>query len=269
MIRNLRNTLIAAGAAAILAACGGGSSGSSSGPGPAGGDDPAAITLDNAELAAGIVAGVALGDGVFGAMSGVEFPSALGPISVITEEVAKVANPSQLMATSSGMADCAMSGTVDVDITISDPSMPTEGDIYAIQFNACNDGDGTVTDGGMILRITGVDGDFESGLFLLGISMELSAFQVTEGGETTGANGTVSVSIDTRTPPFTTITVSTSALATSSDGTAEAVSDLTVTISEDDSMFPVAVSVNTSFTISSPRLGGEVTVSSGTPGSTW
>ena len=261
MIRKLRNTIIAACVGAILAACGGGSSGSSPAPDPTGtNSEPVAITMDNAELTAALVANVAVGDGVFGTLSGVELPSIPGATGVIANAAAKITSPSQLMATSSGTFDC-VEGTVDIDITISDPLQPTEGDIYAMQFSGCNDGNGVITNGGMILTITDLDGDFATEQFLLGVRMELSAFQVTEGVETSGATGTVTVVIDSMTPPLTTITVSTSALATSSDGTAEAVSDLTVTISEDSSMFPTAVSVTTSFTVSSPTIGGEVTVS--------
>jgi len=262
MIRKLQNTIIAACLGAVLSACGGGGSGSTPAPDPTGnGGDLAAITMDNAQLTAGVVAGVALGDGVFGALSGVELPSIPGVSGAIATGAAKLANPSQLAATNSAVVDCTVLGTVDIDITVSNPLQPTEGDIYALQFTDCNEGTGTVTNGGMIMTITDLDGDFQSGQFLLGVSMELSAFQVTEGGETSGANGTVTVAIDTRTPPLTTITVSTSALATSSEGSAEVVTDLTVTISEDESMFPTAVSVDTSFTIDSPRIGGEVLVS--------
>ena len=260
MIRKLRITIIAACVGLTLAACGGGSSGSSPAPGPTGGD-PAAITMDNAELIAGVVAGVAVGDGVFGALSGVEFPSIPGATGAIETGAAKIRSPSQLFATSSASFDCAASGTVDIDVTISDPLQPSENDVYAFQFTNCDDDTGTITNGGMIMTITALDGDFTSGQMLLGVSMQLTAFQVTEGGETTGASGTVTVTIDSRTPPLTTITVSTSALATSSDGTAEAVSNMTVTISEDASMFPTAVSVSTSFTVDSPRIGGVVTVS--------
>jgi hypothetical protein len=219
--------------------------------------------MDNAELTAGVVAGVALGDGAFGSIFDVAIPviPIPGATGKVVNVAAKLANPSQLFATSSAVFDCAVSGTVDIDVTVADPFAPTEGDIYALLFTTCDDGIGTVTDGGIIITISNLDGDVASGLFLLGVSMELSAFQVTEAGVASGASGSVTVAIDRRMPPVTTITVSTSALATSSEGTAEAVSDLTITISEDESQFPTGVSVDTSFTLSSPRIGGEVVVS--------
>ncbi len=261
MLRNLRNTIITACVGIMLTACGGGSSGSSSGPDVTGtGGEPVAITMDNAELTAAMVADVALGDGVFGALSGINIPTVPGATGAIATGAAKISRSSQLWATVSDTVQCAESGMVDIDVTISDPLQPTEGDVFALQFNQCDEGLGVVTNGGMIMTITDLEGNLESEQFLLGVRMELSAFQVTEGGETSGANGTVTITIDSRTPPLTTITVSTSALATSSEGTAEAVSNMTVTISEDQSTFPAAISVQTSFTVDSPRIGGAVTV---------
>lgn len=262
MKRNLLKILITTCASLTLAACGGGGSGDAPAQDPiVSSGDPVAITLDNAQPIAGKVAGVALGDGVFGALSGVDLPVISGLTGVVVDGAAKIVNSSQMEATSSALQDCAENGTVDVDVTVTNPFQPTLGDVYAFQFAACDDGVGVVTDGGMILTITDLDGDFASGEFLLGVTAELSAFSVTGERGTTGAQGTVGVVIDTRTPPVTTITVSTSGLATTSDGTAEAVTALTVTTSEDESAFPTAVSVDTSFAISSPSIGGEVAVS--------
>ncbi len=258
----IRNTIIVALAGAMLVACGGGSSGSTPVPDPTvSGGDPVAITMDNAQVTAGVVANVALGDGVFGALSGLELPTIPGVAGAIETGASKISNSSQLTATTSAGFDCAVLGTVDIDVTVSNPLEPTEGDVYALQFAQCDEGNGVVTDGGMIITITDLGGDFASGEFLLGVRVELSAFHVTEAGETHGASGSASVVIDSSTPPLTTITVSTSALATTGGSTAEAVTDLTVTISENDSTFPTAVSVQTSFTIDSPRIGGEVVVS--------
>jgi len=84
---------------------------------------------------------------------------------------------------------------------------------------------------------------------------------VTEGGETASATGTINIEIDTTDPLVTTIAVSTSTLVTTSAGTEEVLTNFTVEITEDASTFPVAVTTETSFTISSPRIGGSVTVS--------
>ena len=98
-------------------------------------------------------------------------------------------------------------------------------------------------------------------LFLLGVSMELSAFQVTQDGNITSASGTISVEIDSTIPAITTITVSAAALTTTHNGVTETVTSMTITVTEDESTFPASVSVETSFRISSPRLDGDVIVS--------
>jgi len=172
----------------------------------------------------------------------------------------KTANPSQLYATVSGQEPCVVSGTVDVTIDISNPEQPSVNDTFVFEFTNCDDGSGAVVNGGMTITISSLGGDVASGNFLLGMQIRFSAYAVTEGGETTTAEGSISIEIDTRDPLVTTITVSTSALVTTSAGTEEVLTNLTVRITEDASMFPVAVTVETSFTISSPHIGGSVTV---------
>ncbi len=77
---------------------------------------------------------------------------------------------------------------------------------------------GAVVNGGMTITISSIGGDVASGNFLLGMRIEFSAFSVTEGGETTTADGTINFEIDTSHPLVTTITVSTRALVTTSAG---------------------------------------------------
>ena len=92
----------------------------------------------------------------------------------------------------------------------------------------------------------------------LGTRIRFSAFAVTESGETATADGTISIEIDTSNPTVTRIAISTSAFVTTSAGREEVLTSFTVEITEDASVFPVAVTVETSFTISSPRVGGSV-----------
>ena len=267
MNRALRNFLIAAAGLAFITACGsdGDDGGLTGGVPPA---EPATITAENAPLIAGTVAEVAMGDGVFSSF----FTPAI-PIGSIGTDVAvapvmkpvfsaamKTANPSQLYATSSGREACAVSGTVDVTVNFSNPEQPSINDRFEFQFSECDDGTGVTLNGRMTITISAIDGDLASGNMLLGMRIEFSAFAVTEGGETTSAEGTISIDIDTRDPTVTTITVATTALVTTSAGEEEVLTNFTVQVTEDASMFPTAVTVDTSFTFSSPSIGGAVTV---------
>ena len=262
MMQSIRNFIFFAIGVTLLSGCGGGGGGGgSAAPNDTGDGNLATITTQNAPAVAGVVATVALEDGIFGAIFNQNLPIASSGSPQILTGVSKVAQPSNLFATSSGLADCAVSGTVDVELTITDPFAPSVGDLFRFTFDACNDGTGTETSGSMTISITALQGDPASGEFLLGTSLEFSALQITENGETSSANGTINIEIDTTTPPITTITVSASALATTTEGAVETVTDLTVTISEDQSMFPTGVTVETSFRITSPRIGGDVIVS--------
>jgi len=258
MMQAIRNFIFVAIGLSLLAGCGGGGSAV---PNNTGGGNLATITTQNAPAVAGVVAEVALEDGIFGSVFNQNLPIASSGSQRILSGVAKAASPSNLFATNAGLALCAVSGTVDVEVTITNPLTPSVGDQYRFAFEACDEGTGTVTSGSMVITITALGGDLATGEFLLGTRIELTALQITEDGETSSANGTVSIEIDTTMAPITTITVSASALATTTEGMVETVTDLTVTISEDQGMFPTAVTVETSFTISSPRIGGDVVVS--------
>ena len=269
MKRALRNFFILAAGSAMIAACGGSSS--NDGGGLTGGvptAEEATITVENAPVIAGAVAEVAMGQGIFSSI----FTPAI-PIASIGADVAvspvmkpvysaamKTANPAQLYAAVSSQEPCAVSGTVDITVDISNPEQPSVNDTFIFEFTNCDDGSGAVVNGGMTITIASIDGDMTSGNMLLGMQLQFSAFAVTEGGETTTAEGSISIEIDTRDPLVTTITVSTTAFVTTSAGTEEVLTNFTVRITEDASTFPVAVTVETSFTISSPRIGGSVTV---------
>ncbi len=270
MKQALRNFCIAAAGLTLLAACGGSSSDNNGGlTGGVPPSEPATITAENAPLIAGTVAEVAMGQGVFSSIFAPAIPigsigvdAAVSPVmKPVFSAVMKTASPSQLYATTAGREPCAVSGTVDVTIDFTNPEQPSVNDSFDFQFSDCDDGSGVVVNGGMTITIASIGGDVASGNFLLGMRIEFSAFAVTEDGETTSAEGTITIEIDTTDPIITAITVSTSALVTTSAGTEEVLSNFTVQITEDASTFPVAVTVETSFTVSSPRIGGAVSVS--------
>jgi hypothetical protein len=271
-MKNLvRNLLIVAAGAVLFAACGGsggddGGGGGLTGPAPT--SEAATITVENAPAIAGAVAEVVMGQGIFSSIITPDIPiassgadAAIAPhMKPVLSAAMKTAAPSQLYATSAGQANCAISGTVDVQLDIIDPTQPTINDTYVFEFSDCDDGAGVVVNGGMTITITTLDGDVASGNFLLGLQIGFSAFAVTEGGDTVEADGTIDITIDTSKPPVTRIAVSSRTLVTTSEGSEDVLTSFSVEITEDASTFPAAVTVETSFTISSPRIGGEVTV---------
>jgi hypothetical protein len=269
MKRALRNFFVAAAGLTIIAACGGSSDDGGGLTGGVPSADPATITTANAPLIAGVVAEVAMGQGVFSSIFSPAIPiassgadAAIAPVmKPVLSAAMKKAAPAQLYATSAVQENCAISGTVDVQITVDDPLVPSVNDLFEFQFTNCDDGTGEVLNGGMSISITALTGDPASDASLIGMAIEFSGFAVTANGETSSANGSVSLEIDTTIPPVTTITVSTDAFVTTSAGSEEVLTNFTIEITEDGSMFPVAVTVDTSFTISSPRIGGDVTVS--------
>jgi hypothetical protein len=267
MKHRVRNILTIAAGTMLFAACGG-SNDDDGLTGGAPGSEPAAITAQNAPAIAGAVAEVAMGQGIFSSIFTTDIPIASNGFDLAIAPVAKpvlsatmkTAAPTQLYATSARQADCAVSGTVDVQVDIQDPMQPTVNDTFVFEFIDCDDGTGVVVDGGMTITITRLDGDAASGNFLLGMQIGFSAFAVTEGNETTSAEGTIGITVDTSTPPVTRITVSASTFVTTSEGMEDVLTGFSVEIVEDASTFPSTVTAETSFTISSPRIGGEVTV---------
>ena len=129
MKQALRNSCIAAAGVMLLAACGGSSdddSGGLTGGTPAA--EPATITAQNAPMIAGTVAEVAMGQGVFSSIFTPDIPIAAtgkdAAVSPILSAAMKSAAPSQLYATSASLENCAVSGTVDVQVIVDNPLEP-------------------------------------------------------------------------------------------------------------------------------------------------
>jgi len=264
MMHSSRHLIFVVIGLSALAGCGGGSTTAPSDTGDTGNTGSgnlATITNENALEIAGLAAQTALENDFFVDIVSQSLPVFSSGSQPTLSSVVKMASPSNLLAASSGLVDCAVSGTVDIDLSVANPLTLSEGDVFGFMFTSCNQGTGTVASGGMAVTITALGGDFATGEFLLGMSLEVTALSITENGETTSATGTISVEIDTSMPPIRTITVSIGALATSSAGMTEVITNMTVTITQDESMFPTGVTVETSFTVSSPRIGGDIVVS--------
>ena len=253
-------------ALSLLAACSGGSG--DGGPSTFGGFNPpptsqlVTITESNAPAIAGVAAEQIIEDSLISTLTTTGIP-VVGAGSFAASDMVRLSGSSPVPGTAAATLptqDCAVSGTVDITFDVNNPETISLGDEFAFEFDACNDGAGATISGGLGMTVTGFNGDPGSDQFFLQLRLELSAFTVTQDGMTAGAEGIVNISIDSRQPPVTTVSVSSSAFTVTNGGMSETVFDLDITIVEDQSVFPTAVSVDTSFRLSSPRLGGDIIV---------
>lgn len=262
MSNQFRTLILTVISLSLVAACGG-SDGNDGNPNPpVSPGELVTITSDNATTVAGVVAQQVLEDGLFGALTttGLPIASSGSGAAIVLSSLSAVPLPPEMLAAQSTLEDCAVDGSVEVTVDTSNPFDILPGDKFVFQFNACDDGTGSVLNGGLSVTVTDFSGDPTGEQFLLGLSMELRGFQVTEDGNITGASGTISVEINSSMPPITMITVSANALAMTQDGVTEAVFGMTITVTENEGTVPASVAVETSFRISSPRLGGDVIV---------
>lgn len=243
----------------LSAACGGG--GGSSRIANDGGPPLATITSANATTVAGAVSQQVLDGSVIGGLSTPRLPFASSNPAVAST-LLFIAAPTitSVGAAQSPIQPCAVSGTVDITVSVASALTLSPGDEFSFQFAQCDDGFGSVLDGGMVLTVSEFDGDVNSGAYRLGMTMMLSAFQIVEGTTTASTTGDVSFSIDTTVPTVTRITLSTASLSTTINGVTEAVADLSIVIVEDSSTLPESVTVDTTFRLSSPQLDGDIIV---------
>lgn len=247
----------------LTAACGGGGGGNRVADN--GGPTLATITSANAPTIAGAVSQQILDGSVVGGLSTPRLPFATANPAVAQVLLSAAAPPaSGAAAAQSPIQPCAVGGTVDITFTVSNPQTLSPGDEFGFQFAECDDGLGSVLNGGMVLTVTDFQGDVTSGAYLLGMTMTLTAFEVVEGATTASTTGSISFSIDTTVPTVTTITLSTDSISTTIDGVTEAVADLNIVIVQDSSTFPESVTVDTTFRLTTPQIAGDIIVTTST-----
>lgn len=253
-----------------LGACGGGSSAPTSPP-----VAPAVIDSSNAETVAARSADVALQSGSFDGFIGLTGltvtstggVSKLSAVQTASRMVKATVSNSVISQVPVGPVTepCAVSGSVTISGDIANPLTLTAGDFFNIDWNNCNDGQGQIIDGLIVYSITSFVGDATTGVSLLGITLTFTAFQVTEGTNFYSADGDVSFTVDTRTPPVTVATVSGSTFTVSSNGSTETLSNFSTTATENAGMFPSSYTTDAMGAVTSTQFDGSVTYNTPVP----
>ncbi len=160
---------------------------------------------------------------------------------------------------------CAVSGSMTISGDIANPDTLTAGDFFNVDWNNCDDGQGQVIDGLIVYSITSYEVDATTGGSLLGITLTLTAFQVTAGADFYSADGDVSFTLDSRTPPISVATMSGSTFTVSSNGSTETLSNFSATVTENAGMFPSGYTTVAMGTVTSTQFDGSVTYDTPVP----
>ena len=259
MMRGFRLFLICVIGLGQLTACSSGGDESVSPPAATGGLTPAEITVDNATTVAGVVAEFALDGGLLDLLIFDELPIVSSNGAGLSA-AGKLSASSPISAATSTVTECAVSGTVDVNVMVTDPTTPSEGDQYSFEFIECDDGTGSVLNGGMSMTITGLSGDLAGEPTFVEVAFEFSMFSVTSNGMTDTVHGTIRASVDQSPLSHVIIDIKSPLLTVIRNGVEETVANLSIRIVENPNTIPSVITAETSFNLASDRIGGEVTV---------
>jgi hypothetical protein len=259
-----RVCLVAGGTvlAVLLVACGGGGGGGAPvGPAPTG-----TINTGSALAVAGRAVDIALQSGSFGGITdfvGLTVVSTKNSARLGGASVSKPSAPNAWSAIPVGpeITECEVRGTLTVSGDIASPLTVTAGDFLDYEWSDCEDGLGQTLDGLIRMTFTEFDGDLLAGRILLGVSLTVEEFLVSHNAEFRLTNGDLSLTIDSRSQPETTIETLGSSLVVQRNLSTETLTDFASLIVEDTSMFPSNFTTDSSGTVSSTLFNGFVSYS--------
>lgn len=134
---------------------------------------------------------------------------------------------------------CTGGGTSTVSGNVANPSALTPNDRVVIEFAACREDDATVN-GRFALTVSSFSGDIGSGVFTLGVTVELTAFQVTVGSEQAVANGTIAMTVSAASATLTT-TIASNSISVSEGGASHTLGNYSLTEAITGNTFTLSV----------------------------
>lgn len=138
-----------------------------------------------------------------------------------------------------------------------DPAALSPGDRLAVYFNRCDAGDGTVTSGGLRYVVTDFAGDLAAAAWFARFELALAGYRVDFAGQSTGVDGTVVFTVDSRQSPVA-VELSGQQLALVRGLVSRTLTDFAVTMLSGGSAGGPASSVAATGTLAGGRLGGQV-----------
>jgi len=259
--------------AALLASCGGGGGGGSAVVSPPPPAPDLAITADNAfDVASAVVQSAGLlfelgtvSDGGLGGSASAQATGwrayAARSSLMRAQGLAQSGTVTASLAFELPPEGCLVSGWVTFSGNIADETgnSLTEGDRIRAVFEQCDDNEGVVLDGQLELVVRQIEDDpISSDFFLLRLDTTLTGFQVTVDGETESANGSFTLTLDSRHFPLTVTRIVGAALKVLGAGEEATLSGFDHWLEEDFGGSPVTHRARASGTLTSKRIGGTV-----------
>jgi hypothetical protein len=233
-VNTLSKIIVSTSGALAIASCGGGGGGSNGGS--AGHAPSTTITSANAPVIAGAVVQATSQDEVFSSFGGFMTPvfATSGEVTLSAIRSLKAqAGTVTADAVNSGTTACAVSGTVSFSADIASADTLTAGDRISFVYDACDQGDGAVLDGGFEITIRTFQGDVANGTFLMTVDLAMTDFGVLESGQAATLDGGFSMTLDTRDANALRIEVSGETLDVATDGEFASLADFRLEITSD------------------------------------
>jgi hypothetical protein len=255
-----RNLVCVLGISFVVAACGGDGESLL-------GEPPSAsfpITSSNAPAAAsvawesaggsGALAGVGAGAGLSGSAPGTQTiaAQALGPEDIVIDVVSLIPFGPETLDCDGGTGTATLSGNID------DPSTLSPNDTFRIEYDMCDDGEGTVIDGLVEMTIVEFTGDVFLGTFLLTADTLVDNLSITAEGETVTGSGDARVTIDTTRAPFVSTGVRGNNLTQTSAASTGSLTNYETNVTFDGNQVPAEITTGASGTIDSSLLPGSI-----------
>jgi len=259
-----RTVIITIASSLLIAGCSSGGSGG--GEGPVGSPDPTiAITSDNAMEVAKVSWATALESVEFSDLTGTGLfiGGTSGGVSKLDDAIAVSAKshggPSEETIPAETVP-CDVSGDVTVSGEIADPVTPalTAGDFFEIDFNNCDDGLGSVTDGLMRMDIDAFNGDLASESFDMTVTLTLDMFQVTAGQDVVTSHGDVTATIDTTNLPSLFTGISGNSMRIDANSSSESLTNFASSLNVDGTLDPAGYARSAAGTLDSTQLEGAI-----------
>ena len=264
------NAAVFVSVSVLLGACGGGGGGSDS---VTTSSAPVTISAANAEAVAAAsyktTAGLeGSGSGTTGFLTGAVTQTASVKIDLVDVLMSQVKTAPQRVSANAAASltgvvfleqPCTTSGSISItfDDVDQDGELST-GESVSFNANSCTE-DGMTMNGSVTMNIVSVSGDPVTALpYSMQLSIQANNFTVTEGAESFALNGGMTMAESTNDGVSFTHSLTGSSIQVTEGGVGASLSNFSIGATEDDNTLAYTLDLNA--TVSSPELGGSVTI---------